>query len=106
MRGKVVLVGSAPGIAQIGLQVELLRWELDIRGSYGTVHEAHRYYPWTMRRDRAAIMRMIESGDLDVGHLLSHVARPGEADDLYRKIAAGPQGWMGIFFDWEHEAVA
>ena len=100
-RGKVVLVGSAPGVAKIGLQVELLRWELDIRGSYGTVKEPHLYYPWFQRRDRKAIMRMISLGDLQVDHLISHVAKPEEANDLYQKIAAGPQGWMGIFFDWE-----
>ena len=105
MRGKVVLVGSAAGVAEIGLQVELLRWELDIRGSYGTVHDAHRYYPWTQRRDRKAIMRMIESGDLKIDHLISHVARPEDADSLYQRIVSGPQGWMGIFFNWEEVSV-
>ena len=101
MRGKVVLVGSAPGVAEIGLQVELLRLELDIRGSYGTIHDPHRYYPWTQRRDRKAIMRMIESSDLKVDHLISHVSRPEDANSLYQTIVAGPHGWMGIFFNWE-----
>ena len=98
--GKVVLVGSPPGTAHLGLQVDLLRRELDVRGSYGNVHESHRYYRWTQRRDREAIMRMMESGELRVDHLISHVADPADADGLYRKIAQGPSGWMGIFFDW------
>ena len=98
--GKVVLVGSPPGTAHLGLQVDLLRRELDVRGSYGNVHDAHRYYRWTQRRDREAIMRMVESEDLAVDHLISHVADPADADDLYRKIVEGPAGWMGIFFDW------
>ena len=98
--GKVVLVGSPPGTAHLGLQVDLLRRELDVRGSYGNVHDAHRYYRWTQRRDRDAIMRMMESGELVVDHLISHVADPAEADDLYRKIVEGPAGWMGVFFDW------
>ncbi len=99
-RGKVTLVGSPPGAARVGLQVELLRRELDIRGSYGDIHDAHRYYRWTQRRDREAIMRMIESGDLAVDHLISHVADPADADELYGKIVSGPAGWMAIFFDW------
>ena len=98
--GKVVLVGSPPGTAHLGLQVDLLRRELDVRGSYGNVHDAHRYYRWTQRRDRDAIMRMMESGELVVNHLISHVADPAEADDLYQKIVEGPAGWMGVFFDW------
>ena len=51
-------------------------------------------------RDREAIMRMIESGDLDVDHLISHVSNPEDAGDLYQQILDGTQGWMGIFFDW------
>ena len=98
--GKVVLVGSPPGTAHLGLQVDLLRRELDVRGSYGNVHDAHRYYRWTQRRDREAIMRMMESGELEVDHLISHVADPAEADELYQKIVQGPAGWMGVFFDW------
>jgi threonine dehydrogenase-like Zn-dependent dehydrogenase len=82
------------------LQVDLLRRELDVRGSYGNVHDAHRYYRWTQRRDREAIMRMMEAGELEVDHLISHIGDPAEADDLYQKIVEGPAGWMGIFFDW------
>ncbi len=98
--GKVVLVGSPPGTAHLGLQVDLLRRELGIRGSYGNVHDSHRYYRWTQRRDRDAIMRMMESGELEVDHLISHIADPAEADALYQKIVEGPAGWMGVFFDW------
>ncbi len=101
--GKVVLVGSPPGTVELGLQVELLRWELDVRGSYGAGMEnnPHPYWPWTHQRDRKAIMRMIANGDLRVDHLISHVVKPEEANEVYGKIASGPTGWMGIFFDWE-----
>ena len=49
-------------------------------------------------------MRMIADGDIKVDHLISHVAKPEEAEALYRKMAAGPTGWMSIFFDSEDEA--
>ena len=48
-------------------------------------------------------MRMIASGDLKVDDLISHVAKPEEANELYQKILAGTTGWMSVFFDWEDE---
>jgi 2-desacetyl-2-hydroxyethyl bacteriochlorophyllide A dehydrogenase len=102
LHGKVILVGSPPGTVELGLQVDLLRRELDIRGTYANqLTEPHKYWPWTIQGDRKAIMRLIASGELKVDHLISHVARPEEADDVYKMIAAGPSGWMSVFFDWE-----
>jgi threonine dehydrogenase-like Zn-dependent dehydrogenase len=102
-RGKVILVGSPPGSVEIGLQVELLRRELDIRGVYGNGLEdnAHPKYPWTRRRNRQAMMRMIASGLINVDPLISHVAKPEEAPALYQQIVAGTAGWMSILFDWD-----
>ena len=100
--GKVMLVGSPPGTVELGLQVDLLRRELDIRGTYAAqLSSPHKYWPWTQQDDRKAIMRMIAAGELDVDHMVSHVARPEEADDIYRTIVAGTNGWMSVFFDWE-----
>ena len=105
-RGKVILTGSPPGAVEIGLQVELLRWELDIRGVYGSgLDRPHPYWPYTRERNRRAIMRMIASGDLQVDYLISHVAKPEQATELYQKVLAGTEGWMSIFFDWESEPV-
>ena len=102
-RGKVMLVGSPPGTVEIGLQVELLRNELDIRGVYGSGLEdnAHPRYPWTRRRNRRAIMRLIAEGTLQVDPLISHVARPEDAPSLYRQMLEGTAGWMSILFDWD-----
>ena len=79
----------------------ILSREIDIRGSQWQVDQPHKYYPWSAPRDRDAVMRMIESGDLVVDHLISHVAKPEEADNLYKLIVAGSKGWMAIFFDWD-----
>ena len=101
-RGKVILVGSPPGTVELGLQVELLRRELDIRGVYGRGLEdsAHPKFPWTRRRNRRAIMRLIAQGALVVDPLISHVARPEHAPRLYRQVLEGTAGWMSILFDW------
>ena len=64
----------------------------------------HPYWPWTRQRNRAAVMRMVSMGDLKVDHLVSHVVRPEEANEVYRRMVAGPEGWMGGFFDWDDDA--
>jgi 2-desacetyl-2-hydroxyethyl bacteriochlorophyllide A dehydrogenase len=106
-RGKVVLTGSAPGTAEIGLQVELLRKELTILGNYESgLHEPHAYWPWTRQRNRAACYRLIAAGQLQVDGLTSHVVPPDRAEEMYRMMAGGGEDWMSVFFDWEEEEPA
>jgi threonine dehydrogenase-like Zn-dependent dehydrogenase len=101
-RGTVVLTGSAPGPATIGLQEELLRRELTIVGTYESgLNEAHPYWPWTRQRNRAACFRLIVQGHLQVDSLVSHVVPPERAQEIYRTLAAGGEGWMSVLFDWE-----
>ena len=105
-RGMVAVIGFPPDTVELELRGELLRKELQIRGVHGVrglEDKPHPYWPWSLQRNRRGIMRMIATGDLQVDHLISHVAKPEEADDLYQKIMAGPKGWMAIFFDWEDE---
>ena len=102
-RGKVVVVGYPSDTVETGLREELLDKELRVRGSFQArgLGSPHPYWPWTRQRNRRAFMRIIALGDLTVDHLISHVAKPEEADELFQKILAGPKGWMGIFFDWD-----
>ena len=104
-RGKVVVVGYPSDTVEIGLRDEFLDKELQVRASFQArgLGSPHPYWPWTRERNHSAFIRMVATGDLKVDHLISHVAKPEEADELYQKILAGPKGWMGIFFDWEDE---
>jgi len=100
--GTVVLSGSAPGTAEIGLQVELLRRELTIVGNYETgLLEPHPYWRWTRRRNRRATFRLIASGQLKVDHLLTHIVSPARAQEMYRMIAAGGSDWLTVTFAWD-----
>ena len=102
MRGTVVLTGSAPGTAAIGLQEELLRHELDIRGVYGAgIQAAHPYWPFTRQRNRAACYRLIAEGRLEVDSLVSHEVPPERAQETYRMMAGGSDGWMSVVFTWD-----
>jgi threonine dehydrogenase-like Zn-dependent dehydrogenase len=104
-RGKVVLTASAPGKAEIGLQVELLRRELTILGVYEIgIEEPHGYWPWTRARNRRACLRLLAAGQLRFDHLISHVVPPSEAEAMFRMMARGGDDWMGIVFDWDRPA--
>ena len=98
--GKVILVGATRGPASIYLNKLLVR-EIDLRGSHMVSDVQQRYWKWTTSRDRNAILRMIAHGDISVDHLISHVLEPEQGDEAYRRIVAGPQGWMGVFFAWD-----
>ena len=102
----MVVIGFPRESLELNLRPEFLKKELQIRASnaaIGIENNVHPYWRWTLQRARTSIMRMIADGDIKVDHLISHVAKPEEADALYRKMAAGPTGWMSIFFDWEDE---
>lgn len=105
MRAKVVMTGSAPGTAEIRLQEELLRRELTILGNYETgLNAPHAYWPWTRQHNRAACYRLIESGQLSVDRLTSHVVQPERAEEMYRMMVGGGDTWMSIFFNWDTDA--
>jgi threonine dehydrogenase-like Zn-dependent dehydrogenase len=101
LRGKVVLTASAPGTAEIGLQVELLRHELTILGVYEIgIERPHGYWPWTRLRNRRACLRLLATGQLRLDHLVSHVVPHTEAEAMFRMMARGGDDWMGIVFTW------
>ena len=105
-RGTVVVIGFPPDTVELDLRGQFLKKELKVLASnaaIGIEDNLHPYWPWNLQRGRRSIMRMIANGEVKVDHLISHVAKPEEADELYRKMAAGPTGWMSIFFDWEDE---
>ena len=84
---------------ETGIRDEMLNKELQIRGSSavsGIERHQHPYWPWTLQRNRSAIMRMIASGDLKVDHLVSHVAKPEEATTCTTRWRQGPRTWMSV----------
>jgi 2-desacetyl-2-hydroxyethyl bacteriochlorophyllide A dehydrogenase len=101
-RGKVVLTGSAPGTAAIGLQVELLRHELSIIGVYETGLTApHPYWPWTRQRNRQACLRLLAAGQLRLDQLITHVVPYTEAQAIVELLLGGGGEWLGVVFRWD-----
>lgn len=103
-RGRIVLVGATSGSVAIESN-ELFRREIQILGSYQTgMIDTHPYWPWTRTRNQHVILGLIGRGKLNVKPLISHVAHYSEAPALYDRMAAGPQGWLSVFFTWEDDA--
>ncbi len=101
-RGVIVLSGSAPGTAEIGLQVELLRRELTIVANYEAgLTTPHPYWPWTRQRNRRACLRMLQSGELKLDPLVSHVVPAEQAQAMFEMMGRGGDDWMGVAFTWE-----
>jgi threonine dehydrogenase-like Zn-dependent dehydrogenase len=101
-RAKVILIGSPPGTATIGLQVELLRRELSIIGIYETrLTEPHPYWPWTRQRNRRACLRLMASGQLDLAPLVTHVVPYTGAQAMFETMLRGGDDWLGVVFAWD-----
>ena len=100
-RGSVVLTGSPPGTATIRLKEELLRKELTVTGTYESgLTQAHVYWRWTRQRNRQTCLRLMATGQLHVGHLVTHVVPVDQAPKLYEMVLGGSTGWLGIVFKW------
>ena len=48
----------------------------------------------------AVVHDRIASGALKVDQLTSHVVRPERAEEMYRMMLGGGDGWVSIFFAW------
>ncbi len=100
-RGTVVLTGSPPGTATIRLKEELLRKELILTGTYESgLNDSHVYWRWTRQRNRRSCLRLMASGELQLGHLLTHVVPAAQAPAIYEMLLKSSTGWLGIVFKW------
>ncbi len=100
-RGVISLVASIPGTAQIGLQVELLRRELSILGTYEVdMDHPSAYWPWSRLRNRRAVQRLILEGRIRLDHLITHVVPYTEAEAMFSAMHDHSTDWMGVVFDW------
>ncbi len=101
--GTISMTGSPPGTVAIGLQVELLRKELSIIGTYQSMYprEPYHMFQWTRAANRQYILDSIARGEFRVDQLISHREPYTEAADLYAMIRRGPAGWLSIVLEWD-----
>ncbi|MYD92833.1 MAG: zinc-binding alcohol dehydrogenase [Chloroflexi bacterium] len=104
--GTVCLSGSPPGTVEIELQPEVLRHELDILGNYSLDYPAEPYHRflWTRPANRDYVFDLIGRGELNVDSLVTHDVPYTRAPEMYEMIASGPEGWLGVLFDWTDQS--
>ena len=100
--GTVCLTGSPPGTVALNLQEEILRHELNVLGNYQSDYPVTPYhrFQWTRSANRSYILKMIARGRIKVDHLITHDVPYTQASEIYSMIAEGPEGWLGVLFDW------
>jgi len=99
---RIVIIGSLLGKVEISLFDEIQIKELNVIGAFQPMAPTVRHpaLPWTQTANRKSVMDLIAAGRLKVDHLISHVSPVGEAAELFRMLARGHQGWLGVIFEW------
>lgn len=70
-------------------------------GAHNLVRPLHESYPhhWTHQDDCQAILRMVADGRVSIRPIISEIAPPEEAPEIYRRLAEGVLP-VGVLFDW------
>ena len=57
---------------------------------------------WTMKEDMAVLLRYLAAGRLLSRPLLTRIADPAEAPEIYEKLYARDPAMLGVVFDWKN----
>ena len=79
---------------------------VSIIGAHNYVRPEHESSPffWTRQDDYRALLNLLAAKRLAVRPMISGVHAPGEAPDLYAKLAQDPCAPLGRVFDWRRAA--
>jgi len=104
--GEVVLLGSPRDPLETNV-TELLqcihlgrRGGLRLKGACDVRPSTPRTFAAEPGRDWKLALRLIGEGRLNVAPLLTHVARPQEAEAVYRGLQRRGEEYLGVIFDW------
>lgn len=107
--GEIIFLGTPRGNYQTNL-AEILRYShLDDLGcvTFKGAHEwrlpttRQRFNKHSIERNTQVCFDQIIRGKLHLGELVSHVVSPEEAADIYLKLNADRNAYLGIIIDWK-----
>ncbi len=100
--GRVVALGSPRGTVEFDFLRDVHLREVSLLGAHQpkTPDADQIYHPFTKDRERRLVMQLMSAGRLPVEDLITHVARPDEAQDIYAMLAGSPPETLGVVFEW------
>lgn len=100
---RIMIVGSLPGAVMIDPFTELQLREIQVIGCFQPASplQGHAYYPWTQQRNRHVVLKMLETGKLQVAPLITHRLPYMAAPEAYAMIQGGGGDWLGVIFEWQ-----
>ena len=100
--GRLLALGSPRGSVEVSFFAEVHLREITVLGAHQpkTPDEADLYYPWSKRRDRDLVLRLMDEGKLPIEDLITHEASPADCQSVYDMLADDPRDVLGVVFDW------
>ena len=100
--GRLLALGSPRGSVEVSFFADVHLREVTILGAHQpkTPDEADLYYPWSKRRDRDLVLRLMSEGKLAIEDLITHEARPSDCQAVYDMLADDPREVLGVVFNW------
>ena len=100
--GRLLALGSPRGSVEVSFFAEVHLREVTVQGAHQpkTPDEADLYYPWSKRRDRDLVLRLMGEGKLPIEDLITHEANPADCQSVYDMLADRPRDVLGVVFRW------
>ncbi len=100
--GRLLALGSPRGSVEVSFFAEVHLREITVLGAHQpkTPDEADLYYPWSKRRDRDLVLRLMNEGKLPIEDLITHEVSPADCQSVYDMLADHPREVLGVVFDW------
>jgi threonine dehydrogenase-like Zn-dependent dehydrogenase len=109
--GELILLGTPRGsheadVAPLLRAVHRASPNLTIKGAHGGSLPSvpTPFVKHSTQRNVAILLDMIERGDLHLEPLITRMARPDEAAEVYAELRDHPERALGVMFDWRADA--
>ena len=100
--GRFLALGSPRGSVEMSFFGEVHLREVTILGAHQpkTPDEDSMYCPWSKRRDRDLVLRLMGEGKLPIEDLITHEVSPSDCQAVYDMLADHPSEVLGVVFKW------
>ena len=102
--GRIALLGcTRVSDCAVDYYQQVHRPGVKLIGAHNFVRPKHESYPhhWTHEDDCQAILSLIEAGRVKVSPIISRVASPTDAPQIYNQLCDDPHFPIGTVFDWK-----